>query len=138
MKKVLAVIVGIITGFAIVFIGDATTNALSPAPSGLDYKNRDVMRDYILSIPMYVMVIMVIFWLGSSFLGAMLASRLNRSDWKRTSIITGSILMAAALLNLIMLPHPLWLWIVVAVGYVPAALLGGWLVRPKPVLPVNQ
>ena len=131
MRKVLAVICGVIAGFIIVFIGDATSHALSPLPAGLDYTNRDEMRDYINSIPMYVLVIMVIFWLSSSFLGAMLAARMNCSDWKRSALITGGILMAAAILNLALLPHPAWMWITVVAGYLPAALLGGWLVKPK-------
>ncbi|PBQ31677.1 hypothetical protein CNR22_07815 [Sphingobacteriaceae bacterium] len=133
MKRVFAIIIGVAAGFAIVFIGDSTTHALSPLPQGIDYTNRDEMRAYIGGIPLYVLVIMVIFWLASAFLGAMLASRLHRIEWKRTSLITGGILMAAAILNLAMLPHPAWMWICALAGYIPAALLGGWLVRPKTV-----
>ena len=91
------------------------------------------MRVFIESIPMYVLVLLIIFWLASSFLGAMLASRINRSNWKNVSIITGSILLATTILNMAMLPHPAWMWITVLAGYIPAALLGGWLVRPKSV-----
>lgn len=134
MKKVLAIITGVVAGFAIVFIGNATKNALSPIPAGLNISNRDVMREYILSVPMYVLIIVMIFWLGSSFLGGMLAARLNRINWKSNALITGSILFAATLLNLIMAPHPAWIWITVTVGYIPAALLGGWLVKPKTAL----
>lgn len=133
MKRVFAIIIGVVAGFAIIFIGDATTHALSPLPHGLDYTNRAEMREYIASVPLYVLIIMVIFWLASSFLGAMLASRLHRIEWKRTSLITGGILMAAAILNLAMLPHPGWMWISALAGYIPAALLGGWLVRPTTV-----
>lgn len=133
MKRVFAIIAGVAAGFAIIFIGDATTHALSPLPRGLDYSNRDEMRDYIAGIPMYVLIIMVIFWLSSSFLGAMLASRINRPEWKRTSLICGGILMAAAIFNLATLPHPAWMWISALVGYIPAALLGGWLARPTTV-----
>jgi len=133
MKKVLAVVVGVVAGFAIVFIGDATSHSLSPLPKGLDYTNRDEMRVYIESIPISVLIIMVIFWLASSFLGAMLAARINRANWKRTALITGGILMAAAILNLAMLPHPGWMWVVALVGYIPAAFFGGWLVRAKSV-----
>lgn len=133
MKKVFAIIIGVTAGFAIVFIGDSTTHALSPLPRGLDYTNRDEMAEFMATVPIYVLVIMLIFWLASSFLGAMLASRLNRIEWKRTSLIVGGILMAAAILNLAMHPHPAWMWISALAGYIPAALLGGWLVRPKTV-----
>lgn len=133
MKKVLAIIVGVVAGFAIVFIGDATSHSLSPVPKGIDYTNRNEMNTYIESVPIYVLVIMVIFWLASSFLGAMLAARINRSDWKRTALTAGGILFAAGILNLALLPHPAWMWIAALAGYIPAAFLGGWLVRPKSV-----
>jgi len=133
MRKILAIVAGVAAGFAIVFMGDATTHTLSPWPGGMDPSNRDEMRAYIESIPMYVLVIMVIFWLGSSLLGAMLAARINRRDWKNTALITGGILFATAILNLALLPHPAWMWIAAVVGYLPAALLGGWLVRAKSV-----
>jgi hypothetical protein len=131
MKRVFSIVAGVIAGFAIVFMGDATTHSLSPLPKGLDYSNRNEMRDYIASIPMYVLIIMVIFWLASSFLGAMLTARINRQEWKRAALTTGGILMAASILNLALLPHPLWMWIAAIVGYLPAALLGAWLVKPK-------
>jgi hypothetical protein len=131
MKRILSVIAGVVVGFITVFIGDATSNALHPWPMNLDYHNRDVLREYMNTIPGYILVIMMIFWLGSAFLGGMLAARINRADWKRTAMITGAILMAAALSNLVMIPHPTWMWIAALAGYIPAALLGGWLVRPK-------
>jgi len=133
MKKVLAIVIGVVAGFAVMFMGEATTSSLSPMPAGLNTRNRDEMRVFIESIPMYVLVLLIIFWLASSFLGAMLASRINRSNWKNVSIITGSILLATTILNMAMLPHPAWMWITVLAGYIPAALLGGWLVRPKSV-----
>lgn len=131
MRKVISVILGVVTGFIIIFIGDATTHALYPVPPGLDYANREQVRAFVDSVPMVVKIIMVVFWLGSAFLGAMLASRINRNDWKRTSIITGSILLAAALLNLAMVPHPAWMWLVAILGYIPTAFFAGWLVKPK-------
>ena len=131
MKRVLAIITGIVTGFIIVFIGDATVHALYAPPKGVDYNNREAMRELMNAVPMYVLIVMLLFWLGSAFLGAMLAARINRVAWKQTALITGSILMAAALLNMALVPHPAWMWIVVLAGYIPVALLGGWLVRPK-------
>jgi hypothetical protein len=131
MKKVLSIIAGVITGFVIVFIGDAVSHSLNPMPVGLNYMDKSVMVAYVASIPTYVLVIMVIFWMLSSFLGGMLAARINRPEWKRACLVTGAILMAAALLNLALIPHPLWMWIAALIGYIPMAYLGGMLVKPK-------
>lgn len=126
MKKALSVITGVITGIVIVFIGDATSHSVNHITG-----NADITGSNVSHIPMYVLVVMVGFWLLSAFLGGLVAARLNRIVWKRNALVTGGILLAAALLNLISMTHPAWIWIAVLVGYIPAALLGGWLVRPK-------
>lgn len=135
MKKVLPIITGVIVGFLIVFIGDSVTHRLYPPPAGINFMDKAALDTFVASIPTYVLVVMLLFWLLSSFLGGLVAARLHRADWKKKSIITGSILMAAALLNMIMIPHPLWMLIASIALYIPVAFLGGWMVRPKNSLP---
>src|SRR5688572_15722228 len=130
-RKILAIIAGVITGFIIVFIGDATVHAMDPPPMGLNYMDKNVMKDYVASIPMYILVIMCIFWLLSAFTGGLVAALIKRSEWRFCALVTGGILLAAAILNLALVPHPMWMWIVALVGYLPAALIGGSLVSPK-------
>jgi hypothetical protein len=129
MKKILAIVTGVVTGFITTFIGDATVHAVHPLPSGLNYMDKNVMTTYVASIPTYVFAIMILFWALSSFLGGMLAARICRPEWKRVSLSTGAILMAAAILNLILVSHSLWLWVATLLIYLPAAFLGGWLAR---------
>lgn len=88
MKKVISIILGVITGFVIVFIGDATTHALNPPPLGLNFMDKNVMMAYVATIPTYIMIIMMLFWIVSSFMGGLVAARLNRNEWKRSGLIT--------------------------------------------------
>lgn len=133
MKKVFSIVAGVTTGFVIVFMGDASTHALHPVPLGLNYMDKNVMLDYIATIPTYIRVIMMAFWLLSSFFGGMVSARLYRAEWKKSALTTGCILMAASLLNLIMTTpaHPTWMWIGALAGYIPLAFIGGWLVKEK-------
>lgn len=133
MKRIIGIVAGVACGFMVVFAGDAITHSLHPVPYGLNYADKAAMLDYIAGIPMYILVLMTIFWLLSSFFGGVVSAVITRAEWKRSSLTTGAILMAAALLNLIMtIPaHPLWMWLAAIAGYVPAALLGGWLTGKK-------
>lgn len=97
MKKVFSIVAGVTTGFVIIFMGDASTHALHPVPLGLNYMDKNVMLNYIAGIPTYIMVLMLIFWLLSSFFGGMVAARLYRMEWKKSALTTGGILMAATL-----------------------------------------
>jgi hypothetical protein len=131
LRRILSVIAGLLAGFAIIFIGDGTTHKLHPPPPGLMDMDRAAFGDYVMAIPDYVLVIMFIFWLLSSFLGGMVTTAIARPNWKGPALVTGAILMAAALTNLAMIHHPTWMIIGTILGYLPAAYLGGYLVRGR-------
>jgi hypothetical protein len=126
-RKILSVIAGVITGFIIIFAGDAIIGKMSG--------ERDM--NSATGAPGYVQVLMVISWLLSAFLGGLVAARINRVQWKQTALITGAILLGAALLNLAMHPQPAALWIAALILYLPVALLGGYTVR-GPSVPVSR
>ena len=134
LKRIIAVITGVVVGFIVVFIGDATTHKLNGghAPDGMD---REALSGYVSNIPVYVLVIMVLFWMLAAFLGGFIAAKINKDSWKQVSLITGGILFAATLLNLAMIPHPAWMWIAAVVLIIPAAFLGGKIALPKVLSP---
>jgi hypothetical protein len=134
MRNILAVIIGVVVAFIIVFIGDATTHKLNPANDSLGEMDKETLKAYVEGMPMYVMVIMVFFWVIAAFVGGFVSAKINKSQWKNVSMITGGIMLAATLLNLFMVPHPAWMWIVALVLIVPAAYLGGKVAAPKTIL----
>jgi predicted ferric reductase len=124
-KRVLSVIAGIVTGIITVFIFDSISQKLFPfSTEGIDFKNPEAIKEFMSRTPVGFKLAMYFGWILSSFLGAFVASKINKQNWKRNSIITGSILMVGAILNLVMIPHPLWMWSA-ALLYIPMALLGG-------------
>lgn len=131
MKKVIAIISGVIIGFVMVFVGDATSNSLHPMPVSINMLDKAALLEYVKTIPLYVLIVLSIFWILSAFFGGMITGLLSKEQWKSASMTTGAILMAATLLNLIMTAplHPLWMWVVTGAGYLPFALIGAWIVR---------
>jgi hypothetical protein len=125
MKNVLAVICGVIAGVAIVFTGDSITHAAYPPPASLNANDNAQINAYVSSAPFHIMLAMIIFWLLSSFIGGLTAALINRQQHKKVSTITGSILLAAAIINMMIIPHPLWMWAISALLYIPVARTGG-------------
>jgi len=124
-RRILSVIAGIAVGVIIVMVGDAATHFLFPPPPDLNIENKEQMIVFVKSIPNSVFLIMFSFWILSSFTGGFVAGKINKAGWKRSSIVTGTILMAAAIINIVLLPHPVWMIIGVIILYIPAAWLGG-------------
>ena len=134
MRNILAVVVGVVIGFIIVFIGDATTHKLNPANDGINEMDKETLKAYIEGMPMYVTVIMVLFWAIAAFVGGFVAAKINKVNWKNVSSITGGILLAATILNLVMVTHPVWMWIAALALILPAAFLGGRVAVPKTII----
>lgn len=131
VRKILSVIAGLLAGLIIIFIGDGTAGKLYPAPANIHEMDRAAIDDFVMSAPMYVQVVMFIFWLLSSFLGGMITALIMKAGWKGPVLVTGAILMALALANLAFVHHPAWMIIGSIAGYLPAAYLGGYLARGR-------
>lgn len=61
----------------------------------------------------------------ASFFGGMIVARFLPTEWKKFCIRFGWILTFFNVLNLIMLPHPIWFVIASNLVYIPFAYLGG-------------
>jgi len=95
-----------------------------PPPADLDLKNPEAMKNLIASAPVGALLLVVLAYAVGSFGGGWLAARLAPKSHILHGMIVGGLLMAAGIMNLLMLPHPLWFWIVSVAVYLPAAYAG--------------
>jgi hypothetical protein len=128
-KRVTSIVLGLMTGFLVVFIVDMLTGKVFNIPN-VDPKNTEAIKALMSTIPVGALIMMLAGWLLSSFLGGMVAAKIDRENWMRNSLVVGVILMIGALMNFYYLPHPVWMVIVAVAGYIPAAYAGGRLMRP--------
>ena len=78
LKRILAVVAGLVTGVIVVMVGDMTTHILFPIPEGIDLSKKEAIAQLMAMIPTTALVIMLFFWLLSSFLGAFVATKINK------------------------------------------------------------
>lgn len=100
-KRILSVMAGVVAGFITVSIGDAITQQLYPA-NGLNYQDKEALKNFITQLPTTCFIIMLGFWCLSSFIGGLVAGKVNPDSWMRSSLLTGLILLAAAVGNMVM------------------------------------
>jgi len=124
-RRILSVIAGIVTGLLTVFIFDMISQKLFPfSTEGIDFKNPEALKEFMSRTPAGFKLTMYLGWILSAFLAAFVASKINKQNWKQSSIIIGSVLMVGAILNLVGIPHPMWMWSAI-LFYIPMAYLGG-------------
>jgi len=125
LKRILSVIAGASAGILIVIAGDMATHFFFPIPEGIAHNDKEALREMLTLIPTSALIIMMAFWLLSSFIGAFVAAKINKQSWRSSAIITGSVLMTAAILNMLIIAHPIWMMITTILFYIPVAYLGG-------------
>jgi hypothetical protein len=124
-KRIFSVFVGLVTGIIIVMIGDASIHILFPNPEGINLNHKEAIESFMKSVPTSILIIMLSFWILSSFLGGYVAGKINKTEWKISAIITGSALMIVAILNMLTIPHPMWMVLLSVILYIPASYIGG-------------
>ena len=128
LKNILAVIAGVVVGClvngAIIMVSDS----IIPAPNGADVTTTEGLKATIhLFEPKHFIFPFLAHALGT-LVGAFLTVKLVANNQFRFSIVIGILFFIAGVLNILMLPSPVWFNTVDLVGaYFPFALLGYFL-----------
>jgi hypothetical protein len=126
VRKVVAVVLGIVAALATVMGVEAASALAWPPPPGLDYKDLDQMRAFIEGMPLAAKSSVVVAWLLAAFVGGLVTVLVARHK-TRLAVVPGLIIAAATIANAMMLPHPLWMPVTGVLLAVPMAWLGGWI-----------
>jgi hypothetical protein len=126
IRNLLAVLSGIVLGILAIGIFESIGHTLFTVPQDIvqTTENQDTEALFALISPQMLLFVMLAYILGS-IVGGFITSLIS----KRTmpSIITGGAIMLGGMINLFMIPHPMWFILVSFVIYIPFALIGGLL-----------
>jgi len=129
IRIVLGIVLGVAVGIGLVMVGDAINHRLWPPPPDVQVTNPEAIRDYMATAPITSLLGLPVTWTIAAFGGAFAAAKVGARVW--AGWIAGGVLFALTGMNLIMIPHPLWMLIAAVVCVPLAAWLGGNLGAPK-------
>ena len=122
LRSVLGVIIGIISGFVLIYAVEHVGQLIWPVATELDLKDKAAAAAFLAGMPIGGLVTVVVAWILGAYSGSMVA--LLMSDRRRIAgIIPAALIFAATVLVLFMLPHPLWM----AVAGLGGIIAAGWL-----------
>lgn len=129
VRSLIAVVAGIATALAGLIAVETLSAVVHPVPPGVDITT-DIAacKAHVARYPTWVLGVVVVLWGLTAFAGAWVATRLGTSRHPVHGLVVGSLLLAAAVFNMAMLPYPAWFWINVLV-LPAAAILGARLAR---------
>lgn len=119
LRIVGGIILGIVIGIAAVWLIQAVGHSFFPIASIRDIQDRSEVASVIAAAPPGALAFVALAWFGGAAAGGAVAGRVARRRWA-VWVVAGLILVAAVA-NIIMFPHPLWMQI----AAFAAPLLGG-------------
>lgn len=132
VRLVLGVIVGMIVAVATMAGLDLVTHILHPLPNSLRANDYAGIGAYIRTMPGWALALLALEWFLGALAGGLVAGIISR---RSTSVwLVALIVLAAALVNVFKIPHPLVLQIAAVVAPILAALIGLRILRGR-VLP---
>lgn len=130
-RSILAVVLGIVLGGVVVGGVEYVGRLAYPPPAGMDMNNPEVVKEYVAQAPVGALLFVPLAWALGSLAGGTLAAKLSRQSHTRNALIVGGVLMVFGIANLVMIPSPLWMWVVGIAVFLPAAYLGAKLATSR-------
>jgi hypothetical protein len=124
MKRIIAILSGCILAVFVIFISEAASHQFNPPPEGIDFNNPEELKKIMQDIPFIALFMVQIGAFLGSLAGGMVASAVMKSNDKLPALGVGSVLTVLSLINLMMIPHPLWFTLSGLVVYVAGAYCG--------------
>lgn len=124
MKRILAIILGLVLAFLIMTGCEFLNSLLFPFPAGMDLNNLEEVRAFTQTLPWTAYILVLLGWSLGAFFGGFLLYRVDRTARGLSPIILGIILTLGGVSNFIMLEHPIWVMILGLLIFIPMSVAG--------------
>ena len=134
VRSILAVIVGFVAASVVMMLmemlnGHVLYPELGKAAEGMT--DREAIRDLLASAPSGAFLVVLFGWVLGSLVGGFLAAWIGSNAPLAHALVLGGLLTLAGVANNLMLPPPIWFWILSIVVFLPAACAGSRLAPRK-------
>ena len=130
-RNMAAVFLGLAVGFVIVMATEFFGNVTHPFPPDADPSDFETCVAHVARFPAWVLACVIPLWGLACFGSAWTATRLGTNRNWVNGFVVASLLYAAAICNLTMLPYPIWFKVGTALALPLSGFLGSLLARGK-------
>jgi hypothetical protein len=126
IRKILAVVMGIVAGGVFNMAMVTASHAVYPLPEGLDPNDFEAFKAHVEAngMPTGALIMVLVAHAGGSFVSGFVCGLIARRSWYVAAVLLGILWTCGGIAMLMMLPAPTWFAVADVVLYVPAALLG--------------
>jgi hypothetical protein len=133
LRRIFAVLLGIVIAVVIVQIAELGVHAISPPPPGMSMRNMETVKAYVAALPFSALLLVLAGSLLGTLLGTLIAARFGRTAV--TAYIVGGLFLCLGICNAFVFPQPIWYSVALSVINIGATLIAVRLVAPRPTSP---
>lgn len=108
LRKVSAVLLGVVVSVVVVMLVEMLGHRIYPPPPGLDFKDPAQLQQYTSNLPLGALLFVLLSWLAGTLLGGLTACYVAGEKPLVFASIIGTVMLAATIANLVIIPHPTW------------------------------
>jgi hypothetical protein len=132
LRNTFAIVSGLFaTMIVITFVELANARLFFPAPSGMDWTNKQAVAAFAASLPRAALVVVLAGWLLGAMAGAAVAAALADRHRRICAALIGVAVVAGVIQNAMAFPHPTWITAAGVLLPLPLAWLAEKLVPPR-------
>jgi len=124
IRKILAVIGGLVAGAIVVSLVEMLSSSFYPLPDGVNMGDYAAMIEHAKNAPLISKIIVIVGWGLAAIAAGAIATLIARNGKNIYAVICAVIFLAFSVFNMFMIPSPVWFWILGTVVWIPLSLLG--------------
>jgi MFS family permease len=136
IRGILGVIVGLAVAVLTIMAVQAIGHQIYPYPADVDLNDPEQIARVFPTIPVAAKLFVVAAWFFGAMAGAAVAKSVVGSDWAAWTIAV--LVACAGVMNLFIIPHPVWMQIAAVVAPLLGGLIANHLVRREPAGPDGE
>lgn len=130
-RRTIAIVVGIIIGGLFIALGESLSTYLFPLEEPIP-TDPTLIGDYMEhDVPFGSKLIIVINWALSAFIAAVASTFISGRNSPKPMLAVVGVLNVLTLIQLLIFPHPKWMWISSFLVFIPIGYIAYFLIRKK-------
>src|SRR5437870_1204660 len=105
-RRILGVIAGLLLVVVLVTAAEGIAHVMYPPPPGTNMRNMAAVKEYVATLPVTALVIVLAGWSLGTLVGTSTAARIGRSVVP--AYVLGVVVLAGGINNAIQIPQPPW------------------------------
>lgn len=121
LRDVLGAIIGVAVAVLTVMLFEFISHTAFPVPPDLEMRDTAAMSEYISTVPVAAMLLVLAGYIVATFDGTFIAAWIGNAKPFIFGLLISVLMLVATVSTLIMIPHPMWFNIASVVGIIVAA-----------------